>query len=116
LLLGGIGLVDLRLMGLFRALPLQALSKALTPLGMTGLLLLAASGSVLFAADATSLAGSSIFHWKLVLIGIALANALLFRLFWKPAETVPDWGRAMALLSLTFWLSVASLGRWIAYA
>lgn len=115
LLLGGIGLVDLRLMGLFRALPLVALSQALTPLGIGGLCLLAASGSVLFAADATSLAGSPIFRWKLVLIALALTNALLFRLLWKPSETAAGWGRAMALASLCLWLSVAVLGRWIAY-
>src|SRR5919112_340149 len=74
LLLGGIGLVDLRVMGLFRSLPLQPLSRALVPIASTGVLILAASGSILFAADAKSLAVSGTFRLKLILIALALAN------------------------------------------
>jgi hypothetical protein len=114
LLVGGIGIVDLRLAGVFRALPLPALSRALTPLALGGLVLLGASGAVLFAADARSLAHSVQFRAKLVLIALALANAGLFRLWWRGGE--PGRGlRAMALLSLAAWLAVATLGRLIAY-
>ena len=117
LLVGGIGIVDLRLIGLFRALPLQPLAHALTPLAVAGLVLLALSGLVLFASDAAALALNDIFRLKLVLIAVALANALLFR--WQigriPAE--PGSGlRAMALLSLILWVTVAVCGRLIAYS
>lgn len=107
LLIGSIGIVDLRLLGAWPALPLEALQRALTPLAIAGLVLLVASGSVLFAADAESLAGSSVFRWKLLLIALALANALLFRRVHRPA---------MAAVSLVAWLSVAVLGRMIAYS
>ena len=91
LVIGGIGLVDLRLIGLFRRLPLQPLADALTPLAIAGILLLATSGSVLFAADATALAQSDTFRTKLVLIALALANAIAFRLLYgrSPADPPP---------------------------
>ena len=107
LLVGSIGITDLRLLGAWPALPVEALERALTPLAMTGLVLLVGSGSILFAADADALAGSPVFRWKLLIIALALANALLFRRLRQPA---------LAAVSLVAWLSVAVLGRMIAYS
>lgn len=115
LLIGSIGVVDLRLIGLFRSLPLPALSRALTPFAICGLLFLAASGTLLFAADATALAKSSRFQLKLVLIAIALCNALLFRFAWQ-GEEPRLLLRLLAAASITLWLLIAALGRLIAYA
>lgn len=121
LLVGGIGLLDLRLAGLLRRLPVADLSAVLTPLALAGLALMALSGPILFAADAVSLAASEIFRLKLLLIAAALANALLFR--WRYRGRLANWdaappagGRALALLSIGLWLWIAGLGRWIAYA
>lgn len=121
LLLGGIGLVDLRLLGAFRSLPLPALSAALTPLAVAGLLLIVASGLTMFAADASAMAASGTFRQKLVLIAIALANAAAFRLAF--GGRVAEWtsappfaARAMALASLLLWTAVAVFGRMIAYS
>lgn len=120
MLVGGIGVVDLRLAGLWRTIPAAPLSRALTPVALAGLAILAASGTVLFAADGTALARSATFHRKLVLIGLALANALLFRLAWQrrveAGGTVPPLARTLAAASLLLWLSVGTLGRWIAYS
>ncbi len=121
MLVGGIGVVDLRLAGLWRAIPAAPLSRALTPVALGGLALLVVSGTVLFAADGTALARSDTFHRKLVLIALALANALLFRLVWQrrveAGEEVPPLiGRASALASLSLWLAVGTLGRLIAYS
>ena len=121
LLVGGIGFLDLRLLGLFRALPLAPLAAALQPLAILGLLLLAAAGAVLFAADATALAQSAVFRRKLLLIGAALLNALAFTLLWRRqpgrhARPPSPALRAMALASLLLWLAIATHGRWIAYA
>lgn len=115
-LIGGIGVVDLRLVGAFRALPLASLSRALTPIAIAGILMLAASGTVLFAADATALVRSPRFLTKLTLIAIALANALAFRFWWR-GEAAPSWPlRTLAGASVLLWLAVAALGRLIAYA
>lgn len=120
MLVGGIGVVDLRLAGLWRAIPAAPLSRALTPVALAGLVVLAASGTILFAADGAALARSETFHRKLVLIVLALGNALVFRLAWQrrveAGGTVPPLGRLMAAVSLLLWLSVGTLGRWIAYS
>ncbi len=119
LLVGGIGLLDLRLLGGFPALDPRALAEALQPVAVTGFLLLAASGLVLFAADATALARSDIFQRKLILISIALINAAAFRLLFRRQllfGAIRPAMRAMAGLSLLLWLCVLVLGRWIAYA
>lgn len=120
LLIGGIGIVDLRLAGAWRSIPLEAFSRALTPLAVAGLVLLGASGLVLFAADAGPLIGSKVFLTKLVLISVALANAFVFRAIWR--GRLPTWdaapplaGRSMAIVSVGLWLLVAALGRMIAY-
>jgi hypothetical protein len=118
LLLGGIGLVDLRVIGMFRTLPLQPLSRALVPIAATGVLILAASGSILFAADAEALARQDTFRLKLVLIAIALANVGLFRLLYGAvvSDSPPAGARLLALASLLLWTSVAICGRMIAYS
>lgn len=121
MLVGGIGVVDLRIAGLWRRLPIEALSRALTPVAITGLAVMAASGLVLFAADGRSLAGSGIFRTKLVLIALALANAAAFR--WRYGHRAGGWSREapaaarmMAMASILLWLSAGTMGRWIAYA
>lgn len=120
MLVGGIGVVDLRIAGLWRGLPVAPLSRALTPIALAGLAILAVSGTVLFAADAAALARSATFHRKLVLIALALGNALVFRLAWQrrveAGGSVPWLARVMAALSLLLWLAVGTLGRWIAYS
>jgi hypothetical protein len=120
MLVGGIGAVDLRVAGLWRRLPLNALSRALTPVAVAGLVLQVMSGVVLFAADGVALSGSGTFHAKLGLIVVALANAAAFRLYWR-RQPVGDFAvppslvRVSALLSLALWLAVLTLGRLIAY-
>lgn len=120
MLVGGIGIVDLRVLGVWRHLPLEALSRALTPVAVTGLAIMVPTGMVLFAADGQALAGSDIFERKLVLIVIALANALAFRsLFGNRMGSweghAPPAARIMAGLSILLWLAIGTLGRWIAY-
>jgi hypothetical protein len=120
MLVGGIGVVDLRVIGLWRRLPMAELSRALTPVAVAGLVLMAASGSILFAADGAALARSAIFERKLILIAAALANAAAFRWVWNArmarwADGAPRSARAMAAASLLLWLAAAASGRWIAY-
>ena len=121
MLVGGIGLVDLRLAGAFRSLPPVALSRTLTPVAVVGLLLMVPSGLIMFAADAQAMAASATFQRKLGLITLALANAIAFRWMW--GKRIAEWdnspplaGRTMAVLSLLLWLAVAAHGRMIAYS
>jgi len=121
MLVGGIGVVDLRIVGLWQRLPVAELSRALTPVAVAGLILMVASGVILFAADGAALARSAIFERKLIIIAVALSNAAAFRLIWRAqlsesAGTAPAAARAMAAASLFLWLAAGASGRWIAYS
>jgi hypothetical protein len=118
LLVGAVGVVDARVLGLGRAVPLPALSRYLTPAAVAGLVLLTVSGVLLYAADATPFTRSPLFQAKLVLIGLGVINAWAFR--WRfgdfedglePAPTA----RVMAAASLGLWTSATVVGRWLAY-
>lgn len=98
-----------------RSLPLAPLSRALTPLAFGGLVLIGLSDPVLFAADARALIHSPLLQAKLLLILIALVNAIAFRMLWRGDEPVPVPFRTMAVASIALWLTAAALGRLIAY-
>ncbi|WP_199192779.1 DUF6644 family protein [Allosphingosinicella deserti] len=119
MLIGSIGVVDLRIAGLWRAIPLGPLARALIPVAAAGLVILAGSGLILFAADGRALAVSDTFQLKLLLIGAGLANVLLFRLLRRGRDPAADPTLAVRLaasLSLLIWLGVGTAGRMIAYA
>jgi hypothetical protein len=121
MLVGSIGILDLRLAGLLRQIPAAALSSALTPIALTGLLLMIPSGATMFASDAATLVHSVTFRWKLLLIALALTNAVAFRILWQWRieqwdVDPPPWGRLMGAVSVLLWLSVAAFGRMIAYS
>jgi hypothetical protein len=121
MLIGAIGVLDLRLLGLFRRLPAGALAQALIPIAAAGLALMILSGFVMFAADAGALVRSALFRWKLVLIAAALANVAAVHLIWRRrleswSGAVPAAARLTAAASLGLWLAAATLGRLIAYA
>ncbi len=120
MLLGAIGVIDLRVLGAWKRLPLVPLSDALTPIAVAGFLLQAASGTILFAADGDALAASGAFQFKLILLAFVVANAALFRWHWRSAAgrdlyAPPPFARASAAASLVLWLSIATVGRLIAY-
>ena len=87
MLVGAIGVVDLRVLGLWKRLPLEALSRALTPVAVMGFFIMVPTGVVLFAADGPALAMSDIFERKLVLIVVALANAAASSCRIRPGST-----------------------------
>lgn len=121
LLVGGIGVVDLRLLGFGRKIPLAPLARFLTPLAALGVMLMLASGLMLFAADAVPLLRAPMFGWKLAVIGLALLNALGFQALWRGRvaaweDAPPPLARAMAALSIGLWLTAATLGRLLAYS
>lgn len=121
MLVGAIGVLDLRLLGLFRRLPAAALAQSLIPIAAAGLALMVLSGFVMFSADAGALVRSPLFRWKLALICAALANVAAFHLVWRRrleawSGGVPAAARLVAAASLGLWLAAAALGRLIAYA
>jgi len=121
MLIGAIGIVDLRLVGAFRAIPVAPLYRSLIPVAIAGLILMVPSGATMFAADAAGMAGSIVFRWKIMLVAIAIINAVVFHMLWRCR--IDQWdaapplaGRLMAAGSLMLWLTIGTLGRMIAYS
>ena len=116
LLIGAIGIADLRTLGVGRHLPAPELHRLLVPFGVAGLALMLASGALMFLADAKGLIGAGVFQLKVALIVAGIGNALLFhRLFGDLRGGAPIAAKAMAALSLAIWLSAAAVGRFIGY-
>jgi hypothetical protein len=115
MLVGGIGVLDLRIVGFARTVPIRALSRFLTPIAVVGLILLMASGALMFAADPVALSHSRLFLIKMALVAAGVLNALAFRRLFPDEERLPPAARLMAALSLLIWLTAAGLGRWVGY-
>jgi hypothetical protein len=120
MLVGGIGVLDLRLLGAGRAIPVAAAARLLTPIALVGLLFMALSGTALFSADARAVVTNPVFQIKMALLAFGVANALLFRLLWNRRLPTceahpPAFGRLQTALSLAGWVAVAACGRLIAY-
>ncbi|TRW17058.1 hypothetical protein [Glacieibacterium frigidum] len=114
LFLGSIAVVDLRVAGAWPRLPAGELTRALTPFAVAGFGVMLVSGALLFAADAPATVASAAFRWKLAAIGLALLNAAAFRSWFADGANKRAAG-LMAVASLCLWVTVATLGRMIAY-
>lgn len=121
LLVGPILMLDLRLLGLSRRIPLRLMAQHLLPWSIFGLLVMIASGFLLFTAEATAYAVNSVFQLKAVLIAAGILNAVVFEFMamrnWRDWENyaVPLFPRLLAVMSLLIWPLVAICGRLIAY-
>ena len=114
LLVGNLVLVELRVWGLGRSLPLPALARLGLTVSLVGFGLAAASGLVMFASQAAELMANRAFVIKMGLLTLAGTNAGLFHA--RDGLTRLDTlARLQTALSLGLWLGVIICGRWIAY-
>jgi hypothetical protein len=122
LLVGSVAMLDLRLLGLSKSIPVSALARHLLPWSWAALLLIVPSGLAMFAAHATDFLGNGAFALKMGLLLAAGCNAAFFHV--GPYRTVKEWdvGRAApaaarlsAAASLIIWVGVVSCGRLLAY-
>lgn len=120
-LFGAMTVVDLRILGFSKGLPVAALLRHALPLALLAFCCAAATGLLLFLAHAGDLIGNRVFILKICLIGAAGFNAAIFHSGrwarvsnWGDAAPAP--ARAIAALSLLIWAAVIACGRWIAYA
>lgn len=120
-LFGAMAVVDLRILGFSKALPVEPLMRHAVPIALMAFCLAGATGLMLFLAHADHLIGNRVFVLKMCLIGAAGINAALFHAGSRasPAKwgLVAPWeARLTASLSLLIWTLVIACGRWIAYA
>ena len=121
-LVGSIAMLDLRLLGLSRALPVQRLARHLLPWTWGALLVIVPTGTLMFMAHASEFIDNSAFVLKLTLIFAAALNAAALHL--GPFRSVADWNvrvpippraKVHAALSLLLWAGVIACGRLLAY-
>lgn len=113
-LFGAILPLDLRLLGLFRDVPLAALARVLRPIAAAGLALAVVSGLALFSAGAVGYAAAPLFWIKMGLVALGAGNALLLtgpRLL----AASPRRRRLAGAASLATWLAAIVAGRWLGY-
>lgn len=122
-LFGSILVLDLRLLGLWRRIPLAELSAAIVPIATIGFLVAATTGVGLLATKATEYVGNPFLLIKLpaILLGVVNVALIMRSAAWR-ARGVRDLSRAenrqlavMGGVSLLCWTTAITAGRMIAY-
>ena len=123
LLVGGTVPLGLRLLGLWRATPLDPLRRVLARSADAGLLLAVLFGLLLFIARASAYVQSPVFVAKMLVLAGGIADTLILRIIasrWAArggaaGGRTPASLRAAAGVSLAIWPAVLILGRLIGY-
>jgi len=122
LLVGSIAMLDLRLLGLSRSVPVRRLASHILPWTAASFVLIVPSGLSMFVAHAGDFIASPVFVLKVCLILAGGVNAAVFHagIFrgvaeWDVNRAPPAAARAAAALSLLLWVSVIACGRLLAY-
>jgi hypothetical protein len=122
-LFGSVLVLDLRLLGMWRSVPLGPLSRIAVPVAASGLAIAIPTGAALLATKATAYEGNVFLLIKFPAIALGLVNLTLAH--WSAAWNSRDSGdpsqadrRRLALfggVSLASWLTAIAMGRLIAY-
>jgi len=121
LLLGAIGVFDLRLLGVAKRIPIVALHK-LIPWGLGGFAINVITGSMFLMTEPDQYVYNPSFHFKLLFMAAAGLNALMFYLIpykairrLPPGAAAPRAARIVGAVSLTMWLAVIVCGRLLTF-
>ena len=121
LLVGAIMVIDLRVLGVARALPVASMIRLL-PWVWAGFIINVLSGSMLFTYGATNFGTNSAFLLKMTFMVLAGLNAFAFQLAttrssydWVAQDRPPAAVKVFATLSFVLWLCVVTTGWWMAY-
>ncbi|PWT79378.1 MAG: hypothetical protein C5B57_14060 [Blastocatellia bacterium] len=110
--------VNLRLLGFARRLPVAPLERFF-PIIWAGFWINAASGAVLFAADATTKVTNPVFGIKMALVALAVCDTILLqRIVFRDAKierSISPLGKCLATASLVLWFGVTTAGRLMTY-
>ena len=121
LLVGIIGVLDLRMMGVAKRLPVSPLHD-LVPWGVAGFVINALTGFTFYAGDPSQYIHNPAFWWKMAFIFVAGLNILAFYLF--VYEKVADLGsgadcpmsaKVVGAVSLVVWCCVMYFGRMLPF-
>jgi len=121
MLVGVVGVIDLRVLGVARGLPIHPLHRLL-PVAFTGFAINFVTGIFFFCHDPYVYAFNSSFRLKMLLILVAGLNALWFQLGvfidvdkWGPGIEASRLAKVISALSIIIWFGVIMAGRFIAF-
>lgn len=122
-LFGSILVIDLRLLGIWRGVPLSHLARPTVPVAAAGFCLAALSGLCMISTNASEYIGNPFLLIKFPAIAVGIINvAILGRLpAWRERdrrEPSPEERKLLAVvggISLASWLAAVSAGRMIGY-
>jgi uncharacterized membrane protein len=117
-------ILDLRLLGwVMRRRPISTVAEKFLPWVWIGFTVMVLSGVILFASEAVKCYNSPFFRVKVILIGVAGLNALIFHktvfgdiASWDNDTNAPWRARLAGGCSLAVWIGVVAMGRALAYA
>jgi uncharacterized membrane protein len=123
LVVGSILVVDLRLLGLASLdRSVSRVTRGILPLTWFAFAVAVASGSLMFISNATKYLENGYFIAKLLLIGAAGLNMVIFHAIsarnqpqWENQARLPLQARLAGGLSILLWISVVACGRWIGF-
>ena len=120
-LIGTIGLFDLRLLGFARGVPYAALHR-LIPLGIAAYSLNMVTGFFFLSGMPDQYLWNPAFRFKVTFMAVAGLNVLFFytrvfrRLQQLPPDSAPPFGaRVAGAVSLTMWIGVMAAGRLLTF-
>lgn len=121
MLLGVVGAIDLRVLGVARAVPLAPLHRLL-PMAFIGFGINLITGICFFCHDPYVYAFNTSFRIKMLMILLAGLNALWFRLgvfldleTWGPGIEASRLAKVISAVSILLWIAVITAGRYIAF-
>ena len=122
-LFGAVLVLDLRLLGLWRTVPLPSIAGPTVPVAVTGFVIAALTGPALLATNATEYSDNPFLLIKFAALAVALLNVAVVssRPAWKTMgrrEPTPADRRTLAIggaISLAAWLTAVGAGRMIGY-
>jgi hypothetical protein len=116
---GAVLIVDLRLLGVgLRQTPIRDLARSVSPWLVTGLVVMLASGTLLFLSEALKCYENTLFHLKMLFLACAILFTVTIRrraIASPRTDERPLAARTVALVSIGLWTAVGTLGRGIGF-
>jgi len=121
LLIGTIGLFDLRLLGLAKGLPPKLMAR-LIPWGLAGFAMNVVTGVLFFVGEPGNYVNNVAFYCKMAFVALAGLNVLVFYLAMVksvealgPGDDAPLGAKLVAATSLILWIGVMAAGRLLTF-
>lgn len=123
LVFGTIAIIDLRLLGIASTQrSFQRMSSDILKWTWAAFALTALTGALMFSTNARVYYHNSFFRTKMLLLALSGINMLVFERTagrtihsWNKAPSAPTVGKAVAVVSLTLWISIIFMGRLIGF-